>query len=92
LRPGETLTQVRPSTAVVEALLEVAKIRDFRDTWLAAADVTTIINEVFGLPRTAKYKVFIVIVTRAFTLICVIHPVIVRVQWAEPLAEVAHNQ
>ncbi len=54
LHPDGAGIQVRPSTAVVEALLEVAKIRDFRDTWLAAADVTTIINQVFGLPRAAK--------------------------------------
>ena len=44
----------KPSTPLVSALLEVAKIRDFAGQWRSVGDFAKIINGLFDPPRTAR--------------------------------------
>jgi hypothetical protein len=45
---------LQPSSVVVEALLHVAKIDAFRDTWMPIDDFASIIHASFNLTRTTK--------------------------------------
>jgi hypothetical protein len=51
---GDRLGLLQPSSVVVEALLHVAKMDAFRDTWMPTDDFASIIHASFNLPITTS--------------------------------------